>query len=81
MTRLQSRSTHSDSSGIAFGVVPEDYKVTTTVQGNYAEGKHEGVLSKSRVRNSRDDERPILNPPIIYKRSEITTQRNVKEMV
>lgn len=82
MNRLDSRSEHSDSSGIAFGTVTSDYQVTTTVEGNLPGPRNEHVLVKSpKVRNSRDDEMPILSPPIIYKTSEVTTERNFREMV
>lgn len=75
LTRLESRSTHSDSSGIAFGSVPKEFAITTTVKGvvNKEKTKHECVLTKAQKSfMSRDDERPIL--PIIYKTSEFGAQ-------
>jgi hypothetical protein len=81
MIRLESnnRSTHSDSSGIAFGGVPKEFMVTTMVKGMGSEPKSERVLMKAqRGLKNQEDEQPIL--PIIYKTSEITTERNLREM-
>lgn len=83
LKRLQSKpgSEYSESSGIVYGGLPKDFVVTTTIQAMDGEQQQDkGTATKIQKRTfTQDDELPIM--PIIYKRSEISTQRSFREDV
>lgn len=81
LKRLQSKpgSEYSESSGIVYGGLPKDFTVTTTIRAMDGEQQQDASATPKVQKKSfhRDDELPIM--PVIYKKSEISTQRSFRE--